>query len=51
MAVGMLMLLHGISEEEAFDMLRRHSQELNVKLADVARAVVERRGRLPSGSD
>ena len=50
-AVGMLMLLHGIAEEEAFDMLRRNSQELNIKLADVARAVVERRGRLPSGSD
>jgi transcriptional regulator with GAF, ATPase, and Fis domain len=50
-AVGMLMLLNGISEEEAFDMLRRNSQELNIKLADVARAVVERRGRLPSGSD
>jgi ANTAR domain len=50
-AVGMLMLLHGISEEEAFDMLRRNSQELNIKLADAARAVVERRGPLPSGSD
>jgi transcriptional regulator with GAF, ATPase, and Fis domain len=50
-AVGMLMLLNGISEEEAFDMLRRNSQELNIKLADVARAVVERRGRLPSDSD
>ena len=50
-AVGMLMLLNGISEEEAFDMLVRNSQELNIKLADVARAVVERRGRLPSDSD
>jgi transcriptional regulator with GAF, ATPase, and Fis domain len=50
-AVGMLMLLYGISEEEAFDVLRRNSQELNIRLADVARAVVERRGRLPSGSD
>jgi hypothetical protein len=50
-AVGMLMLLYGISEKEAFDMLRRNSQDLNIKLADVARAVVERRGRLPSDSD
>jgi hypothetical protein len=50
-AVGMLMLLNGISEEEAFDMLVRNSQELNIKLGDVARAVVERRGRLPSDSD
>jgi hypothetical protein len=50
-AIGMLMLLHGISEEEAFDMLRRNSQELNIKLADVARAVIENRGRLESGRD
>jgi hypothetical protein len=50
-AIGMLMLLHGISEEEAFDMLRRDSQELNIKLADVARAVIENRGRLASGRD
>jgi transcriptional regulator with GAF, ATPase, and Fis domain len=49
-AIGMLMLLHGISEEKAFDMLRRNSQELNVKLADVARAVIDRRGRLLPGS-
>jgi transcriptional regulator with GAF, ATPase, and Fis domain len=50
-AIGMLMLLHGISEEEAFDMLRRDSQELNIKLADIARAVIENRGRLTSGPD
>jgi hypothetical protein len=47
-AVGMLMLLHGMTEEDAFDLLRRHSQGLNIKLADVARAVIESRGQLPS---
>jgi AmiR/NasT family two-component response regulator len=46
-AVGMLMLLHEMSENQAFDLLRRHSQALNIKLADVARAVIERRGHLP----
>jgi hypothetical protein len=46
-AVGMLMLLHGMTEDEAFDLLRRHSQALNIKLADVARVVIERRGHLP----
>ncbi|MGH3522188.1 MAG: ANTAR domain-containing protein, partial [Mycobacterium sp.] len=45
-AVGMLMLLNGLSEDEAFDVLRRYSQGLNVKLADVARAVIENRGKL-----
>ncbi len=50
-AVGMLMLLHEMTEEQAFDLLRRHSQALNVKLAEVARAVIERRGHLPSDGD
>jgi hypothetical protein len=50
-AVGMLMLLHHVSEDEAFNMLRRHSQELNIKLADVASMVIERRGQLPVGRD
>ncbi len=46
-AVGMLMLLNGFTEEEAFDLLRHHSQSLNIKLADVARTVIENRGQLP----
>jgi hypothetical protein len=49
-AVGMLMLLHDLTEQEAFDLLRRHSQDLNIKLADVARQIIERRGQLPPGS-
>src|ERR1700751_5523807 len=47
-AVGMLMLLHEITEDHAFDLLRRHSQALNIKLAEVARTVIENRGQLPS---
>jgi transcriptional regulator with GAF, ATPase, and Fis domain len=43
-AVGMLMLLHDVSEQQAFDMLRRISQGMNIKLADVAAEVVKRRG-------
>jgi transcriptional regulator with GAF, ATPase, and Fis domain len=50
-AVGMLMLLHDVTENEAFDLLRRHSQALNIKLADVARAIIENRGRLPSNGE
>jgi AmiR/NasT family two-component response regulator len=50
-AVGMLMLLHEMTENEAFDLLRRHSQALNIKLADVARQVIERRGGLPSNGE
>ena len=46
-AVGMLMMLHDMNEDDAFDLLRRHSQSLNIKLADVARKVIESRGNLP----
>jgi AmiR/NasT family two-component response regulator len=42
----MLILLHGVSEDHAFAMLRPYSQEFNIKLGDVARSVVEYRGRL-----
>lgn len=35
-AVGMLMLLNEISGDEAFDILRRASQDTNVKVVDVA---------------
>ena len=50
-AIGMLMMLHGFSEQEAFALLRRHSQHLNIKLADVARQVIERRGQLLSNDE
>lgn len=50
-AVGMLMMLHEMSEDDAFDLLRRHSQAMNVKLADVAREVIEQRGQLPVPGD
>ncbi len=50
-AVGMLMMLHEMTEEQAFELLRRHSQALNIKLADVAREVIQRRGQLPSSGE
>ena len=39
-AVGLLMAAHHISGEEAFDLLRKTSQELNMKLAHVASQVI-----------
>lgn len=45
-ALGMLMMLHGVHDEQAFDLLRRHSQTANIKLADLARSVIESRGDL-----
>ncbi len=39
-AVGLLMAFHKISDSEAFDLLRKASQDMNIKLAEVAREVV-----------
>lgn len=40
-AMGILMGSHRLTEEEAFDVLRRYSQENNVKLREVARRVCD----------
>jgi transcriptional regulator with GAF, ATPase, and Fis domain len=40
-AVGLLMAAHHISGQEAFELLRNTSQELNMKLAQVASQVIE----------
>ncbi|MFG2768116.1 GAF and ANTAR domain-containing protein [Streptomyces rubiginosohelvolus] len=40
-AMGILMARRSIVENEAFNMLRRHSQDHNVKLREVARQVTE----------
>ncbi|MFH0517690.1 GAF and ANTAR domain-containing protein [Streptomyces sp. M41] len=40
-AMGIVMGSHGLTEEQAFDVLRRYSQENNVKLREVARMVCE----------
>ncbi|MDX2604352.1 GAF and ANTAR domain-containing protein [Streptomyces caniscabiei] len=40
-AMGILMGSHHLSEKEAFDVLRRFSQEHNIKLREVARRVCE----------
>ncbi|MFG3550717.1 GAF and ANTAR domain-containing protein [Streptomyces sp. NPDC047725] len=43
-AMGILMGSHRLTEDQAFAALRRHSQDHNVKLRDVARQVCERGG-------
>jgi GAF domain-containing protein len=46
-AKGILMQRRGISADEAFGVLRRTSQDLNVKLADLAGALSARHTELP----
>jgi AmiR/NasT family two-component response regulator len=40
-AKGILMAIHGVDEQEAFEILRSHSQHNGRKLIDLAEAVVE----------
>ncbi|MGH3343671.1 MAG: ANTAR domain-containing protein [Carbonactinosporaceae bacterium] len=47
-AMGLLMGRLGLTEEEAFDLLRTTSNEANIKLRDIARRIVEA-GELPGG--
>ena len=46
-AKGILMARQGVTADQAFDMLRRGSQRLNIKLAELAKRVTEG----PAGSD
>jgi hypothetical protein len=45
-AKGILMHRRGISADEAFDLLRRTSQDLNIKLAQLARTIADRHTEL-----
>jgi transcriptional regulator with GAF, ATPase, and Fis domain len=49
-AKGILMAQEGVSEDEAFDMLKRVSQNSNVKLHDIAQKVVDKAGKKPPPS-
>jgi transcriptional regulator with GAF, ATPase, and Fis domain len=40
-AVGLMMAFHKVSDDDAFAMLRKASQDMNIKVAEVARQVVE----------
>ena len=42
-AIGMLMVLNDVSDDDAFDILRRTSQDTNVKVVDVAVDFIRRR--------
>lgn len=47
-AVGLLMATHGLDDQAAFDLLARVSQEMNLKVADVAAQVVSKHAPDPT---
>ena len=48
-AIGMLILLHGVDDESAFDMLRLRFQKTNVKLRALAQQLMSDYRALSSG--
>lgn len=46
-AVGLMMAFHKVGDQEAFDILRKASQEMNLKLSEVARQVVDHHNQRP----
>ncbi len=40
-AIGLMMAMHDVSDDQAFEMLRKTSQDMNVKIAALATSVVE----------
>lgn len=40
-AIGLLMALHRISDDDAFALLSRTSQLMNIKIAEIARSVID----------
>ncbi|TQJ09257.1 GAF domain-containing protein [Lapillicoccus jejuensis] len=44
-AVGLMMAFHKVGDDEAFALLRKASQDMNMKIAEVARQVVEHHNR------
>lgn len=46
-AIGLMMAFHKVTDEEAFELLRKASQDMNLKLSDVAGQVVHHHNQRP----
>lgn len=46
-AIGLLMAIHNVNDDEAFELLKTASQRTNTKLAEVARRLVEKHRKTP----
>jgi GAF domain-containing protein len=47
-AIGLMMAFHKVTDEEAFDLLRKASQDMNIKLSEVADQVVHHHNQRPT---
>lgn len=47
-AIGLMMAFHKVTDDQAFELLRKASQDLNVKISEIAGQVVDHHNRRPS---
>jgi hypothetical protein len=47
-AIGLMMAFHKVTDDEAFEILRRSSQDMNLKISAVAREVIEHHNDRPA---
>lgn len=47
-AIGLMMAFHKVSDDDAFEMLRRTSQDMNIKIVQVAAEIVNHHRTLPT---
>jgi hypothetical protein len=50
-AVGLMMAFHKISDDQAFELLRKSSQDMNIKVAEVAKQVVQHHNSRGQGAN
>ncbi|MGH3370215.1 MAG: ANTAR domain-containing protein [Nocardioidaceae bacterium] len=48
-AVGLMMAFHKVDDDQAFDILRKASQDMNVKISEIAKQVVSHHNQRPPG--
>jgi AmiR/NasT family two-component response regulator len=47
-AIGLMMAFHKVGDDEAFDILRRASQEMNLKISEIAGQIVHHHNQRPT---
>ena len=50
-AIGLMMAFHHVDDETAFSLLRQASQDMNIKIVDVAREIVAHQNARPAEGD
>jgi transcriptional regulator with GAF, ATPase, and Fis domain len=46
-AVGLMMAFHKVDDEAAFDILRKASQDMNIKISEIAKQIVQHHNKRP----